>query len=207
MKTLLVMVAFLIFGCATTRHSSMQRFGIVMSEAGHFGSFVVAGQGYAYVAKHVILDDSAIGRFFLFHGGSVDSTSYVVASEGDVVLVRTFLGRTMEPVEYSEGSYAEQVVWVQPHFSYERKPHLYVIVGRIARFEENEVYVDRAVVQGVSGSGVWNMNGELLGMMHMITAYEFGAVYGIFVPIPPRLIEKTIPYRKTLEDLFPGRSP
>ena len=204
-----LILAVVLIGCGTSRHASMQRFGIVMSEEGHFGSFIVAGEGYAYVAKHVVaLSDSTIGKFYLFHGGAIDSTSYVVASEGDVVLVRTSLGQPMEPVGYASGSYAEQVVWVQPHFSYERAPHLYVIVGRIARFEGDAIYVDRAVVQGVSGSGVWNMDGKLLGMMYMITAYEFGAVYGIFTPIPDRLQAQIVPREKPpLETLFNGRSP
>lgn len=191
----------LLIGCGEKRHASLERFGIVVSESGNFGSFIVVGQGFAYLTKHAILrKDSSLGGFSLFFRGEVDSSAYVIATEGDVVLVRTHLGRDLEAVQYATCSYAEQVVWIQPHFSYQNKPHLYVIVGRVSRFEGEDIYLDRSVTQGISGSGVWNANGELVGMMYMIALYGMGANYGICTPIPTRL-------RELVATRTQGRSP
>ena len=203
---LAVMVALLI-GCATTRPPVMERYGLVVAENGHWGSVIIAGNGFAYLAKHVIEKDSVtLNPFYIFFRGTVDSTSTVIASEGDMVLIRTFHGRPLEPVSYAHANYLQEVVWVQPQFGLAAPPHLYLIVGKTARRDSLSWYLDRAVYPGASGSGVWDGDGELVGMLQGISFYDFGAVYGSFLPIPPKLIERTRPPPK-LEYYFNERSP
>lgn len=200
-----ITVAFL-YGCSTTRHSSMERYGVVMSRAGPWGSFVVAGNGYAYLARHVVLKDSVtVGEFTLFFNEGVDSLATVVSSEGDVLLVRTRLGRSLPLIKYAGVSYAEEVVFIQPHFSRKHVPHFYVLVSKTARYEKEarQWYVDHAVYPGISGSGVWSKGEELVGMMHMIVGYEGGAIYGIFTPIPNRLVQLIVPLPKPMEGGVP----
>ena len=195
---LVLSVAYL-FGCATTHPPVMERYGLIVAKNGHWGSVIIAGDGYAYLAKHVVADsDSTLAPFYVIFRGAVDSMSIVLASQGDVVLIRTFHGRPLEPVSYAKANFLQEVVWVQPQFGASAPPHLYFIVGKTARRDSSFWYLDRAVYAGASGSGVWDGNGALLGMLHGISFYDYGAVYGSFIPIPQRLIDRTRPIGRSL---------
>lgn len=202
-RILLLMVACL--GCATTRHSSLERYAIIGSRNGQWGSGIVMGQGYVIAAKHVLSQEDSIAPFYIFFKGAVDSSGVVIDTVGDMVLIRSSQGKPLDLVIVGEASYLETLIWVQPHFRSEGPPMMFVITGKTARYDKGSWYVDHAVVPGVSGTGVWDSDGELVGMMHMFWASEYGVVYGVFVPIPDRILDHMRPIKDPFG--FLGRSP
>lgn len=179
-------------GCATPRPLVMaERYAIVVSTSGLFGSGIILGDGYAIVSRHVISKDSAFVKFFIFSTNEVDSTATVILTNEDVVLIRTRIGQKLEKVRINDPKPMERIYWIQPHFSLNNEPPIvFTMSGIVSSRLKGHWTVDRPVYPGVSGSGVWNENSELIGMIFFMIYFDGGGHYGIFEAIPSNIRQR-----------------
>jgi hypothetical protein len=163
---LILTVVFILFaGCATVNPlwEAYNRFAVVTTPAG-YGSATCIGSGLFITARHIVEKDSSLIPFTVINEEGRDSLPKVIFAANDIAIIRSRLGRRVPAVElFYAPSIGEQIVFVQP-FLLATTPDLNVLVGRIARISRENFIIDRPSFRGVSGSGVFNPEGHLVGI-------------------------------------------
>jgi len=124
----------------------------------HSGSAVYIGDGKFLTATHVITDSSNIDLIFDY---SVIEAR-VVTSEGDVMILQTEVSRQTNVI-FAEPVIGESVFWIQP-VQLDRRPERFLMSGMVSQVWRYRFFIDKPIFPGASGSGVFNEQGELLGI-------------------------------------------
>lgn len=174
---LLAILSLLFVSCgsfAPKYDDMVSRYALVFVEDG-YGSAVLADSGYALVAYHVIAD----GKYIVVTRGGADSSVRRVAAQDDQVLVR--VKSESEPLEYAEIDMGQTVYWIQPLMYFDStgsRLKLFLNSGRVNKLDSVHFYVDEPFLPGSSGGGVFNREGELVGIIESCQGYNLQALYG-----------------------------
>jgi S1-C subfamily serine protease len=177
MRTILLLLAVMplavmMISCPSPLQTSLLfRHAIVMTPDG-FGSGVYIGNGYFITARHVVLLGDSISPSIgiLSPVGETESVK-VIWTEGDLALLSTNITHELPQIKLSAPDITEDVYLIQPFFQSDGRFSLFVVRGIVSRINRETFNIDHPVVLGVSGSGVYNKNGQLLGIVRAEIAF------------------------------------
>ncbi len=80
----------------------------------------------------------------------------------------------------------ERVYWIQPAF-YSDGNLFFLVSGRISGLNQGNVFLDKPVFDGASGTGIFDGNGYLVGMAQSTFIYGKNLLFGSLAS--PKIIE------------------
>ena len=157
MKALLVLFVALFIGCSSFSiyERVFNRFAVVLTDS-VLSSGVRVGGGTVLGATHAVNPDS-VARITTTSGDFFSRPFFrgeVAVLYGDIL---------PDTVLVSDVSLGDEVCWIQPRF--EAGDGVFLTFGRVSVKTDSSFFIDRLIMYGVSGSGVWNARGELVGIM------------------------------------------
>jgi len=170
MKTLIVLFV-LYAGCANISQYSFvyERYAVVIDGNGA-SSGVRVGKCRVITAEHCVRPDS-----LTLVSTPQSKYSAMATIQGEIaILFGDYL--FMDSVSVADAVLGEEVFWLQPRF--EPNGGVFLTFGRVAAIEDSSFYVDRPIMFGASGSGVWNKNGKLVGILQAIVTLHGLPMYG-----------------------------
>ena len=174
----LVLFLFLI-SCAPPPVTLFERYATVKT-ANSTGSAISVGHGVFITATHVITSDS----FIVFNQRGVDKEPLRFLQFGDITIFKSDLDTNVAMVAIAEPKLGEKVYVLQPVFTDAGVERL-LFQGNVAYISKLYAMIDRPIFQGISGSGVYNMNGELIGMASQLYGIQGQVAFGIFLKVSP----------------------
>ena len=171
----LVLLLFLI-SCAppTTLY---QRYATVrVPDNSSTGSAVSIGKGLFFTATHVIDSDS----FVVFNQRGKDLKPIRLFVAGDVILFKADLDTLLPMVKFAEPNIGEPVYVLQPVIN-DTTITVLLFKGNVAYVSNVHVLIDRPIFPGISGSGLFNEKGELIGIASQLYGISGQVAFGIFL--------------------------
>jgi len=158
----------------------ISRYVIVWTDDG-FGSGVQIGNKYVITAQHVVINCS---HWAIINDELIDSVVSVVDSVEDQALLKGTYCKSKSPIVVNQHVYLGEIIyWIQPLTFYDslNVPHLHLYhnTGYINRIYTNHFSINQAILPGASGSGVFNTDGELIGIIEKSVGIDNQIVYGV----------------------------
>lgn len=187
-----LVLLMLLVGCAHQEPFISDRHVVVQTTAG-LGSAVCLGRGLIITTRHVLFDgDGERLRARLCLNGVCDSNFAIVSIGEDIVLVRSrIIGNFIHLPRLGTLRVGMDVNWVQAFYSPGPGGVLMVqkliMRGMVAQKGDNYMLLDRPLWPGSSGSGVYDLMGRLVGIVHGYVIFVtpvYKALFGRFSPIP-----------------------
>ena len=174
MKRLVLLLFLLSCSHPTTLY---QRYATVrVPDNSSTGSAVSIGKGLFFTATHVIDSDSFV--VFNQHGKDLKPIRLFVA--GDVILFKADLDTTLPMVKFAEPTIGEAVYTLQPIIN-DTTITVLLFKGNVAYVSNVYVMVDRPIFPDISGSGLFNEKGELIGVASQLYGISGQIAFGIFI--------------------------
>lgn len=174
----LLLIALILFGCAST--IPRDRHAFIVYDNG-WGSAVAIGKGLFLAAEHTIKHGGVVA-----YKGKQDSSFIVLVADGDVVLLRSHLGRGLPKLDFRNPVLGEPIYWSQTFVVYDdgtaRGVQTLLLQSIVSLKEDDNFTLGQALWPGASGAGVYNSFGDLVGIVSEIVAFytESGAIrFGI----------------------------
>mgnify|MGYP001557891946 CR=1 FL=1 len=169
----------LIVSCSPPPVTIFQRYATVrMPNNLSSGSAVSLGKGYFFTARHVITSDS----FTVFNARGKDKKPLRIFEFDDVVFFKADIDTNFPEVQIAEPKIGEGVYIIQPIFS-DSGVNIFLFQGNIAHVSDFHGTIDRPIFSGISGSGVFNKKGELIGVASQLYGIQGQVAFGIFVKV------------------------
>ncbi|MFA6407585.1 MAG: hypothetical protein WCV80_02665 [Candidatus Paceibacterota bacterium] len=181
---LFFLVFFIFEGCATTEVSIknektmgelaelvQNRFAVVRAYNDSeiiSSSAVSMGNGFFLTTYHSLIhkENNMVLPFYVRRGILCDTIPYFISRENDMALFWSSIGITDSILTPRFNvNIGEQVSWVQPIFHSNENLEIFFHVERISKTDSLRVFVDRPVFPGTSGSGLFDMNGNIIGII------------------------------------------
>ena len=162
--------------------------GIIETETG-WGSIVYLNNHYLVTASHLYEEDKTARVYF---EDKFDPNLKFIYKKNDITLLKTNIDFTDKPTIISKVSVNDDVYWVQtiPITSGFEKLWFH---GNVATVNDSVVIVDRPFYSGASGSGVYDISGNLVAIVSRYQTYENGLSFGIAeIPRFPLFIQQLI---------------
>ena len=160
MKAIVLALVFSVFSSCTSVYSvrvAYDRYAIVQDSA-NIGSGVRCGNGMILTATHLVTDSMSVTTPEReFRATSVRISDDVTLLYGD---------SRVDTTEYGDVQLGQEVFWIQPRF--EEGGGAFLTFGHVSFISDSSFFLDRPVMFGVSGSGVWTYNGALVGIVQSI---------------------------------------
>ena len=165
----------------------MKKQGIVET-TNSFGSAVYLDNQYVVTASHLLEDN----KLKLSFEDGVDSINFIVFQHNDITLIKTHINFTCPPTIVATVKVNDEVYWLQTLFFKKEIVRLW-FKGNVAYVDDSTIVVDRPFYPGGSGSGLFNYNMELVGIVSRYQQYENGLSLGIAeIPKFPLFIQQKI---------------
>jgi V8-like Glu-specific endopeptidase len=167
-------LALSIISCASNLQTSLiLRHAMIVTSDG-YGSGVYVGNGYFLTTYHVVLQDSGklSSDIAVISAFGKTEDVLVVWHEGDVALLKTRLILKISPVQFGMPDLIQETYFVQPFWGHKQGLQFFIERGIVSRIIGDRFNVDHNVSGGISGSGVWSKDGELLGVMDAELIYS-----------------------------------
>jgi len=160
MKAILCwLFVLLVVGCYSsyvTYEKAYKRYVIVLADS-ILSSGVRVGGGIILAASHAVHPDS------FAQATTIDRTIYAEPRiEGEIAILRGDR-LNLDTILVSDVFLGNEVHWIQPRF--EPGGGVFLTFGRVAIVSDSSFCIDRPIMFGASGSGVWNQEGELVGIL------------------------------------------
>jgi len=174
--SLLLLLLLFNFSCSYNTVTDIDNIGkhyVCVFTDSNFGSGIVIDTGYVIISKHVVGNSSIV---LIVNELSVD-TAYIIGYLDDQVLARVKSIKSSLILIGDSIHVGQTVWWIQPIFD-GKSLNLYMNSGRINGILANSFFVDKPILPGASGSGVFNSNGELVGIIEASIYYGNQILYG-----------------------------
>lgn len=137
-----------------------------------FGSGIIVDSGYVIVAKHVVEN---VDTIFVI-GENNKETGVIIDSVDDQLLLKVNNFNYVKVITNTV-QLGQTVWWIQPLFQ-GKNLNLYFNSGKVNRIKDNSFFIDAPIMPGASGSGVYNENGDLVGVIVSLTYFNNQILYG-----------------------------
>ncbi|MCL4400143.1 serine protease [Patescibacteria group bacterium] len=191
--TAILFSAFLL-GCSSSFFSSENHkplpetfYATVITRDGA-GSSINLGGGYFLSCSHVIRD--SLGRFdkkiYLteeFENASkTDSSVKIIDVDtiNDLALLKSSELTNKTDIKFIKDPIFERVYWIQPAF-YSDEYLFFLISGRVSGYNKKNVFLDKPIFDGASGTGIFDEKGYLVGIAQSTFIYEKNLLFGCLV--------------------------
>ncbi|MCL5114665.1 MAG: serine protease [Patescibacteria group bacterium] len=191
MRIIFLAAALFLSGCASSFFSGKnheplpEKFYATITTKDGYGSSINLGEGYFLSCSHVIRNNA--GKFDkkiclkeeFKTGPEIDSSATIVAADtiNDLVLLRSSKLIDKINVKFVHDPVLERVYWVQPAF-YSDGDLFFLVSGRISGFNLGNVFLDKPVFDGASGTGIFDEDGNLVGMAQSTFIYSKNLLFG-----------------------------
>jgi hypothetical protein len=104
--------------------------------------------------------------FYVQKGARRDTGPRFIRRENDMAIFWSSLGigDSVITPRYDIGI-GEQTAWIQPMFYAKGVVNIFFHIERISRIDSLRIFIDRPVFPGTSGSGLFDTNGNLIGII------------------------------------------
>lgn len=180
----------LMVSCLTLNQFSdvIKKQGIIETKTG-WGSIVYLNNHYLVTASHLYEGDEKAKVFF---EGKLDSNLKFIYKKDDITLLKTNIVFTDKPTIISAISVNDDVYWVQTIPTTSGFEKLW-FQGNVATVNDSVVIVDRAFFAGASGSGLYDVSGNLVAIISRYQTFSNGLSIGIAeIPRFPLFIQQLI---------------
>ena len=161
-------VLFLLFGCLTERKiQRCQKSSVVIQINNNSGTGIVIGPNRVLTVAHVLDGEMSI------LGKPVEMLK--LDKENDLLLLKTehtfkhWLKLAEELPKLGEEVFIIGHIWNKP----DEKMLQHLTFGRVAKKENNYIYVDGKMVPGFSGAPIINESGEVVAIAQWLSFYIF----------------------------------
>ena len=191
MRIIFLAVVLFLSGCASSfflgkNHEPLpEKFYATITTKDGYGSSINLGEGYFLSCSHVIRNDA--GKFdekiclmeVFKTGHKIDSSATIVSADtlNDLVLLKSSKLIDKTNIRFAHDPVLEKVYWVQPAF-YSDGNLFFLVSGRISGFNSRNVFLDKPVFDGASGTGIFDRNGNLVGMAQSTFIYSKNLLFG-----------------------------
>ncbi len=111
--------------------------------------------------------------------GNIDSTIKIIFQNSNIVIVHSSIGILKNKILYNNDiKLGSKVYWAQPIVT-KHSLELYINSGYVNRITDRFFYIDKPAIAGGSGSGIYDKNSELVGILEGYTEIEQQKFYTI----------------------------
>ncbi len=200
MRIAFLAAAFFLSGCALSFFSvkdhrpSWEKFYATVVTSDGSGSSINLGEGYFLSCSHVVRNNA--GKFDkkiclkeeFIPGSKADSSATIVAADtiNDLVLLKSSRLIDKMDIKFIHDPVLKRVYWIQPAF-YSDGNIFFLVSGRISGSNSGNIFLDKPVFDGASGTGIFDGNGYLIGMAQSTFIYGKNLLFGSLAS--PKVIE------------------
>jgi len=145
----------------------------------------------------LVLVEEGYGSGVILNSSSVESLHHVVSDSGNIILLyksnKQFGKRIykigdlyllnalfcIDDININNSiEIGEEIFWIQPIMMKDNQIYLFLNSGRISHFNKDSFTIDVPVFPGASGTGVFNIMGELIGIIDYYRMFGVQIAYG-----------------------------